>query len=76
MNTQKPVRLTRGWQSWPKGHVFTDMPAAQAQHMVEAGQAEYATEDMAVSPVDRMMRPGNTVRRGGGKRGQANGALI
>lgn len=48
------VRLKVGWQQWSKGHVFTDMPAAQAQVMVEAGQAEYLTEDLR-SPVNRMM---------------------
>jgi hypothetical protein len=56
MNTLKPVRLLRAWQQWPKGHIFTTMPAAQAQHMVAAGQAEYATEDIPASPADRMMR--------------------
>lgn len=58
MNTLKPVRLKLAWQSWPKGHVFTSMPAAQAQHMVAAGQAEYADEQVKASPADRMMRPG------------------
>ena len=74
MNTLKQVRLTLAWQSWPKGHVFTAMPAAQAQLMVTVGQAEYVTEDIAASPVDRMMRPGNTVRRQ--KRAQVAESLI
>ncbi len=62
MNTLKPVRLKIAWQQWPKGHVFTAMPAAQAQHMIAAGQAEYATEVVSAAPADRMMRP---ARRGG-----------
>lgn len=49
------VRLRQAWQHWPKGHVFTAMPAAQAQVMVGAGQAEYVTEDLP-APVGRMMR--------------------
>jgi hypothetical protein len=43
------------------------MPAAQAQHMIAAGQAEYVVETAALrSPVDRMMRPEETIvkRRG------------
>lgn len=62
MNTLKPVRLKHAWQEWPKGHVFTAMPAAQAQVMVAAGQAEYATKEMS-APVDRMMRPADAIKR-------------
>ncbi len=54
MNTQKQVRLRIPWQQWSKGHVFTAMPAAQAEVMVRAGQAEYVTGDMA-SSANRMM---------------------
>lgn len=61
MNTLKPVRLKHAWQAWPKGHVFTAMPAAQAQVMIAAGQAEYCTEPMP-SPADRMMRPARAKR--------------
>ncbi len=68
MNTLKPVRLLHAWQFYPKGFVFTAMPAAQAQVMVEAGQAEYvptgaAAEKALTSPVDRMMRPAQTVTK-------------
>lgn len=62
MNTLKPVRLKIAWQGWPKDHVFTAMPAAQAQVMIAAGQAEYLTTPMA-APVDRMMRPAKTPKR-------------
>ena len=62
MNTLKPVRLKLAWQGWPKGHIFTAMPAAQAQHMVAAGQCEYVTAAMA-SPVDRMIRPGDVTTK-------------
>jgi hypothetical protein len=55
MNTLKPVQLRIAWQGWPKGHVFTAMPAAQAQYMIQAGQAQYVTTPMP-SPEDRMMR--------------------
>jgi len=74
MNTLKLVRLKLAWQGWPKGHVFTTMPAAQAQVMIAAGQAEYATQDMP-APVDRMMRPDDSVRRGRG-RSRANAAML
>ena len=59
MNTLRPVRLKIAWQQWPKGHVFREMPAAQAQHMIAAGQVEYLTEDIPAAPNDRMMRPQN-----------------
>lgn len=36
------VRLRAAWREWPKGYVFTAMPAGQAQVMVERGLAEYA----------------------------------
>lgn len=59
----RPVRLRQAWQCWPKGHIFTEMPAAQAQHMVAAGQAEYIDAptiyphvSMQTPPADRMMR--------------------
>lgn len=74
MNTLKPVRLKLAWQHWPKGHVFTAMPAAQAQHMVAAGQCEYVTEDIPAAPVDRMMRPNNYGKRQ--KPGRGGAALI
>src|SRR5262245_14869740 len=35
------VRLLQPWQRWSKGHVFTEMPASQAQYMVERDMAEY-----------------------------------
>ena len=73
MNTLKPVCLKLAWQGWPKGHVFTAMPAAQAQHMVAAGQCEYLTEDIPASPVDRMMRPENSVKR---KRQPRDGSML
>lgn len=57
MNTLRPIELTRAWMSWPKGHVFTAMPAAQAQLMVDGGQARYADKDIARSPLNRMMKP-------------------
>lgn len=63
MNTLKPVRLKLAWRHWPKGHVFTAMPAAQAQHMIAAGQAEYLNENIPSAPLDRMMRPADGVRR-------------
>lgn len=62
MNTLRPVRLRLAWQHYPKGHVFTAMPAAQAQLMVQAGQAEYVTKDVPAAPADRMMRSGNEGR--------------
>lgn len=52
----KHVRLKLAWQTWPKGYVFTAMPAAQAQVMVERGMAEYCDEEIKFAPVDRMMR--------------------
>lgn len=58
----KRVRLKIPWDQWSKGHVFTAMPAAQAEMMVAAGQAEYVTEAMS-APVDRMMRPEATVTK-------------
>ena len=56
------VRLKIAWQFWPKGHVFDAMPAAQAQVMVAAGQAEYVADEPAPPPrptgyVDRQARP-------------------
>lgn len=62
------VRLRLAWQSWPKGHVFTEMPAAQAEVMVATGRAEYVRDEPAVSaampaPVDRMMRPAAVANR-------------
>jgi hypothetical protein len=77
MNTLKLVRLKHAWQQWPKGHVFTAMPAAQAQHMIAAGQAEYVEDDpvteapradyadtqIAAAPADRMMRNDKRSRR-------------
>lgn len=75
MNTLRPVRLKLAWQSWPKGHVFTAMPAAQAQHMVSAGQAEYDDEQVKGSPVDRMMRPAGGQARSG-KNQRRPGALL
>jgi hypothetical protein len=68
MNTLKPVRLKHAWQSWPRGHIFTAMPAAQAQMMIAAGQAEYVTSDVPCAPVDRMMRPVDIARRAGGRK--------
>lgn len=65
----RPVRLRHAWQEWSKGHVFTAMPAAQAQAMVEAGQAEYVTVDEAPAAEraggyeDRAMRGARRVRR-------------
>lgn len=51
------VRLKIAWQVYPKGHVFTTMPAAQAEVMVCRGLAEYVGEPVT-SPVNRMMRAG------------------
>lgn len=65
MNTLRPVRLKSAWQHWPKGHVFSAMPAAQAEHMIAAGQAEYLSAVMR-APADRMMRPEHQVQRGKG----------
>ena len=56
MNTLRPVRLKLSWMQWPKGHLFTAMPAAQAQLMVAGGQAEYADREVKASPINRMMR--------------------
>lgn len=36
----RAIRLKRSWSNWPKGHVITDMPAAQRQHLIESGFAE------------------------------------
>lgn len=63
MKEPRHVRLKIAWQAWPKGHVFTAMPAAQAEMMVAHGQAEYVTNPMQ-SPADRMMRPGKAKPRG------------
>ena len=52
------VRLKLAWSSWPKGHVFTDMPAGQAQVMVARGLAEYCDEQIEAAPVTRMMTAG------------------
>ena len=49
------VRLKLAWSSWPKGHVFTDMPAGQAQVMVARGLAEYCDEQVKAAPVTRVM---------------------
>jgi len=62
MNTLKPVRLRYAWQHWPKGHVFTAMPATQAQHMIAAGQAEYFDEAISAAPVNRMMKAKTTLQ--------------
>lgn len=49
------VRLKLAWSSWSKGHVFTDMPAGQAQVMVARGLAEYCDEQVKAAPVTRAM---------------------
>ena len=49
------VRLKLAWSSWSKGHVFTDMPAGQAQVMVARGLAEYCDEQVKAAPVTREM---------------------
>lgn len=54
------VRLKLAWQAWPKGHVFEDMPAGQAQIMVARGYAEYFAP--APSSINRMMRPSKQAR--------------
>lgn len=48
----RPVRLRQAWRFWPKGHLFLEMSAAQAELMVRAGQAEYAD-----TPKDRGTAP-------------------
>ncbi len=55
MNTLRPIRLRLAWRQWPKGHIIPEMPAAAAQMMVEAGQAEYVTTPILNSPANRMM---------------------
>lgn len=57
------VRLKLAWSSWPKGHVFTDMPAGQAQVMVARGLAEYCDEQIESVPVTREMVSSKTKRR-------------
>lgn len=49
------VRLKLAWSTWPKGYVFTDMPAGQAQVMVARGLAEYCDEQVKAAPVTREM---------------------
>ena len=49
------VRLKLAWSCWSKGHVFTDMPAGQAQVMVARGLAEYCDEQVKAAPVNREM---------------------
>lgn len=49
------VRLKIAWSSWSKGHVFTDMPAGQAQVMVARGLAEYCDEQIEAAPVTRAL---------------------
>lgn len=49
------VRLKLAWSSWSKGHVFTDMPAGQAQVMVARGLAEYCDEQVKAAPVTRVL---------------------
>jgi len=49
------VRLKLAWSTWSKGHVFTDMPAGQAQVMVARGLAEYCDEQVKAAPVTREM---------------------
>lgn len=49
----RPVRLRSAWRFWPKGHLFLEMSAAQAELMVRAGQAEYAD-----TPKDKGEAPG------------------
>lgn len=57
MNTLRPVRLRIAWQDYAKGHVFTAMPAASAQDLVQRGLAEYVEREIDRAPVDRMLRP-------------------
>lgn len=51
------IRLLRAWQMFPKGHVIPEMPAAQAETLVNRGMAEYV-KDVPRSPVREVMRAG------------------
>lgn len=57
------VRLKLAWSQWPKGHVFTDMPAGQAQVMVARGLAEYCDKQIEAAPVTRDMNAGKPRRK-------------
>lgn len=61
------VRLLFAWQQWSKGHVFTAMPATQAEVMVRAGQAEYV-DRQAPSPLNRMLSSARKLAGRGAKK--------
>lgn len=66
MSPRREVRLKIAWQHWAKGHVFTAMPAGQAEVLIQRGIAEYVTTPIK-SPVDRMLRPNRPARSANGR---------
>lgn len=63
--TQRPVRLKHAWQGWPAGHVFTDMPSNQADHMIAAGQAEFGDTETKGMEAPNNRQIGGRHGRGG-----------
>jgi hypothetical protein len=53
------VELLVPWRQWNKGHVIPEMPAAQAEVMVQRGFAKYV-KDVVRSPVREVMAAGRS----------------
>ena len=71
------VKVQKPYGDFSVGHVIPDMAANQARVMIArglvaedvAGASELGTDTKAMAaPVDRMMRPNNSVNRRAGKR--------